>query len=76
MSSAAINTMVKMMESLPKDKQDKIVEHMREYIQDLQDEQKWDNSFNKSQDKLVAAAKLARQQIAEGKAELMDYDRL
>ena len=76
MSSAAINTIVKMMESLPEDKQDKIVEHMREYIQDLQDEQKWDNSFNKSQDKLVAAAKLARQQIAEGKAELMDYDRL
>ena len=76
MSSAAINTMVKMMETLPEDKQDKIVEHMREYIQDLQDEQKWDNSFNKSQDKLVAAAKLARQQIAEGKAELMDYDRL
>lgn len=68
--------MVKMMESLPKDKQDKIVEHMREYIQDLQDEQKWDNYFNKSQDKLVATAKLARQQIAEGKAELMDYDRL
>ena len=76
MSSAAINTMVKLMESLLEDKQDKIVEHMKKYIQDLQDEQKWDNSFNKSQDKLVAAAKLARQQIAEGKAELMDYDRL
>ncbi|VEP16916.1 conserved hypothetical protein [Hyella patelloides LEGE 07179] len=54
----------------------KIVEHLREYIQDLQDEQKWSESFNKSQDKLIAAARLAKQQIAEGKAQPMDYDKL
>ena len=65
-----------MMESLPEDKQDKIVEHLREYIQDLQDEQKWHESFNKSQDKLIADAKLAKKQIAEGKAQPMDYDKL
>lgn len=76
MSSPAINTVIKMMESLPEDKQDKIVEHLREYIQDLQDEQKWNESFNKSQDKLIAAAKLAKQQIAEGKVQPMDYDQL
>jgi hypothetical protein len=39
MSSSAINTVIKMMESLPEDKQNKIVEHLREYIQDLQDKQ-------------------------------------
>ena len=76
MSSPAINTVIKMMESLPRDKQDKIVEHLREYIQDLQDEQKWNDSFNKSQDKLIAAAILAKKQIAEGKAQPMDYDKL
>ena len=76
MSSPAINTVIKMMESLPEDKQDEIVEYLREYIQDLQDEQKWNNSFNKSQDKLIAAAKLAKQQIAEGKAQPMDYTQL
>ena len=76
MSSPAINTVIKMMESLPEDKQDQIVEHLREYIQDLQDEQKWNNSFHKSQDKLIAAAKLAKQQIQEGKAQLMDYNQL
>ena len=48
-----------MMDSLPEDKQDKIVEHLREYIQDLQDEQKCNESFKKPQDKLIAAAKLA-----------------
>ena len=76
MSSPAINTLIKMMESLPEDKQDQIVEHLREYIQDLQDEQKWNNSFHKSQDKLIAAAKLAKQQISEGKAQPMDYNQL
>ena len=65
-----------MMEFLPQDKQDKIVEHLREYIQDLQDEQKWNESFNKSQDKLIAAARLAKKQIAEGKAKPMNYDKL
>ncbi|AFZ37820.1 hypothetical protein Sta7437_4351 [Stanieria cyanosphaera PCC 7437] len=65
-----------MMESLPEDKQNKIVEHLREYIQDLQDEEKWNNSFNKTQDKLIAAAKLAKQQIAEGKAKPIDYNQL
>ena len=76
MSSPAIDTVIKMMESLPEDKQNKLVEHLREYIQDLQKEAKWQDSFNKTKDKLVAAAKLAKQQIAEGKAEPMDYDKL
>ena len=65
-----------MMESLSEEEQDKIVEHLREYIQDLQDEQKWNESLNKSQNKLVATAKLAKQQIAEGKAQQMNYDKL
>ena len=76
MTSPAIATVIKMMDSLPEDKQNKIVEHLREYIQDLQAEQKWDKSFGQSQDKLIIAAKLAKQQIAEGKAKAMDYDRL
>ena len=76
MSSPAINTVIKMMESLPEDKQNELVEHLREYLQDLQEEGKWQNSFDKTQDKLVAAARLAKQQIAEGKAQPMDYDKL
>ena len=76
MSSPAIDTVIKMMESLSEDKQNELVEHLREYIQDLKDESKWQQSFNKSQDKLIAAARLAKQQIAEGKAKSMDYNRL
>ena len=76
MSSPAINTVIKMMESLPEDKQNELVEHLREYLQDLQEEAQWQSSFDKTQDKLVAAAKLAKQQITEGKAQPMNYDKL
>ena len=76
MSSPAINTVIKLMETLSEDKQNELVEHLREYIQELQYELKWQESFNKSQDKLIAAAKLAKQQIAEGKAKPMNYDEL
>ncbi|RAM51434.1 MAG: hypothetical protein C6Y22_11580 [Hapalosiphonaceae cyanobacterium JJU2] len=76
MSSPAITTVVKMMESLPEDVQNQIAEHLREYVQDLYDELKWDNSFKKTQQKLVEAAKLAKQEIAQGLAQPMDYNQL
>ncbi|MFN5501134.1 MAG: hypothetical protein ACK5AW_03305, partial [Pseudanabaena sp.] len=67
-SSPQISTLVKIMESLPVSLQERVTDHLREYINDLQDEIKWDNSFAKSQSKLVAAARIAKQEIAEGKA--------
>jgi hypothetical protein len=68
MSSAAITTMGKMMELLPEDMQNKIVEHLREYIEDLNDEMQWNATFQKTQQQLVAAARKVKQEIAEGKA--------
>jgi hypothetical protein len=76
MSSPAIATVLTMMESLPEEAQDKVAEHLREYIQELHDEIKWDESFKKTQSKLVAAARRAKKEMAEGKAQPMDYDRL
>jgi len=76
MSSTAIATVTKMMESLPEPAQDQVTEHLREYLQDLQDEVRWDTLFKKTQQQLVAAARRARQEIAEGHATPMDYDRL
>lgn len=76
MSSAAITTVVKMMESLPVDVQDRVAEHLREYIDELQAEIRWSESFQRTQQKLVAAAKRAKQEIAEGKSVPMDYDQL
>ncbi|MGQ9630620.1 MAG: hypothetical protein ACUVXI_09955 [bacterium] len=76
MSSTAITTVVKMLESLPETVQDQVVEHLREYLADLQDELVWDDLFQRTQPQLVAAARRARQEIAEGQAQPLDYDQL
>ena len=76
MSSAAIATIVKMVESLPDELQEKVVEHIRDYIADLEDEKSWDASFQRTQDNLVAAARKAKQEIAAGQSVPMDYEQL
>jgi len=76
MSSKAIATVIKMMESLPETVQEQVVEHLRDYIADLQDELQWDILFERTQQQLIAAARRARQEIAEGHAKPLDYDRL
>ncbi len=76
MSSTAIATVAKMMESLPEPAQGQVVEHLREYLEDLQDELQWDALFKKTQPQLVAAARRAKQEIARGLAKPMDYDQL
>lgn len=76
MDTAATTTMVKMLESVPDQLQEDVVEHMRDYIEDIRDEAKWKESFSRTQDKLVAAARQARQEIAEGKAAPMNFDKL
>jgi hypothetical protein len=47
-----------------------------ETLADALDEQEWDASFAKSQNKLVAAAKKAREEIARGLATPLDLDQL
>lgn len=76
MASNAITTIAQMMETLPETLQNQIVEHLREYIAEQQDELRWENTFNNTQDQLVKAARRAKQEIAEGKAEPMDLDQL
>jgi len=76
MPSTAITTVEKKLESLPEEVQERVVEHLREYIMDLQDELQWDALFKRTQDKLVAAARRVRKEIAAGKAEPMDFERL
>ena len=76
MSSTAIHTVFKMMESLPAEIQERVAEHIREYVSHLQDEARWDESFLKTQNNLVAAARRAKQEIADGQASAMDYEQL
>ncbi len=76
MSSPAIVTMVKMLESLPEAMQEQVVNHLREHLADLQDEMQWDDLFRRTQAQLAAAAQRARQEIDAGQAQPMDYNRL
>lgn len=76
MASAVIATVIKMMESLPEPVQDRVAEHLREYIEDLRDEVQWGATFNKTQAQLVAAARRAKQEIAAGQAKPLDLDQL
>ena len=76
MVTPAVHTIIKMIEQLPESDQERVAEHLREYLADMEDEQKWDEAFVRSQDRLVSAARAARRQIAEGKAEPMDLDKL
>lgn len=76
MASAPIATVVKMMNALPEPAQEQVADHLREYMEDLQDELRWDRLFKRTQPQLAAAARRAKQEIAEGKAAPMDYDKL
>ncbi len=75
-STATMATMMKMLESLPEKIQERVLDHMREYIEDIRDEAKWSESFSRTQNKLVAAARQTRKEIREGKATPMDPKKL
>jgi hypothetical protein len=76
MSSPAITTIVKMVESLPDELQEQVVEHVRAYLSELEDEKQWDTSFKRTQDNLVAAAQKAKAEMAAGLSTPMDYEQL
>jgi hypothetical protein len=76
MSAETIATVVKMMESLPESVQGRVVDHLRDYLAELQDEARWDESFAKTQPKLIEMAREAKRQMAEGKASPLQYDEL
>ncbi len=76
MKSTAIATMTKMMETLPEIAQNQVVEQLRNYIANLQDDLQWDILFQNSQIQLAKSAQHARKEIAKGNAESMDYDQL
>lgn len=76
MDTLAATTMIKMLESVPDQLQEDVVEHMRDYIEDIRDEAKWKDSFARTKDKLIAAARQARQEITGGKGNPLDIEKL
>lgn len=76
MSSTLIQTAIMMLEALPEPAQEQVVEHLREYITELEEERKWEASFRRTQPQLAAAARRAGEQIAQGAAEPLDMGKL
>ncbi len=76
MSSAAITTVVKMLEDLPEAAQRQVVDHLREYLEDLADEVRWDATFEKTHCQLAGAARRAKENIAAGQATPLDLNQL
>jgi glycerate-2-kinase len=76
MSSPAITTIVKMVESLPDELQEQVVQHVRAYLVEIEEEKRWDESFKRTQNNLVAAARKAKEEIAAGLSTPMDYEQL
>ena len=74
--SKATETVVKMIESLPEKAQERVVEELRNLVEDARDESRWDALFERKKAGLVAAARKARKDVAAGKASDMDYDKL
>ncbi|MEO1392411.1 MAG: hypothetical protein AAFV90_05845 [Cyanobacteria bacterium J06634_5] len=66
MTAPSVTTIVKMVESLPVALQEKVAEQVREFIADLEDEAKWEASFELTYGNLIASAQKAKQEIAEG----------
>jgi hypothetical protein len=73
MASTAIATVVKMIESLPEDAQDQVVEHLRDYLAEMRDDSKWEDTFKKTQPQLLAAARRAKKEIADGQAKPLNH---
>jgi len=63
MSACAITTVIKMMESVPESVQNRIVEHLSNYLKELQDETEWDSLVSQTQPKLIEAARRAKKEI-------------
>ncbi|MCT7986143.1 hypothetical protein NG796_22990 [Laspinema sp. A4] len=75
MSSASVKDLVQIVAALPRELQEQVLEYLREYVADLQDEQQWEASFHQTQSALVAAARRAKQDRAMGKSKPMDFER-
>jgi len=76
MKCTTLNTINKMLESLPENKQEQVLNHLYNYITELQDEIKWDLLFKKSEKEISRIAREVKEEIKKGNIEDFDYDRL
>jgi hypothetical protein len=76
MENITLRTINKMLQSLPENRQEQVLNHLYEYITELYDEIKWDLLFKNSEKEISRIVRQVRQEIKEGNIEDFDYDRL
>ncbi len=76
MSFSNVTILTRKLESLPEEVRERVAGYLNEHFEEIRDEVRWDEQFKKSSDKLAEMARQARKEIAEGKAETMDYEKL
>ena len=59
-------TITKMIESLPKGMQDRVLEEIKPIISEALDEAEWQMQFERSQKNLVSIARKAKREIKQG----------
>ncbi len=69
-------TITKMIESLPKSVQERVLEEIKPIIAEALDEAEGQMEFEGSQENLVSIARKVKREIKAGRAELMDYEKL
>ena len=69
-------TITKMIESLPKSVQERVLEEIKPIISEALDEAEWQMEFEGSQENLVSIARKVKRAIKAGRAEPMDYEKL
>jgi len=73
---AATETILKMIEPLPEETKNRIVDELRIMVSEISDEAIWQEQFSRTEQGLIDAAKRAKQEIADGLAKPMEYDKL
>lgn len=72
----ATATAIKMLESLPEEAQEDVVEKMREVVEAIRDENRWQQLFADYKTNLQKVVKQVKKQVASGNAKPMDFDKL
>ena len=75
MTTKAIETAIKLLETLPEPTQEQLVDELRRLALEAQDEAKWDELFARS-GRLKAVAQKAQQEVSAGRASDMDFEKL
>ncbi|HSK70349.1 MAG TPA: hypothetical protein VK892_01545 [Pyrinomonadaceae bacterium] len=76
MSFSNVTILTRKLESLPEEIRERVAGYLNDHFEEIKDEARWDEQFKNTSAKLSEMARNVRREIAEGKSEPMDFERL